>query len=128
MLLAEEGSERLAAETAGARLLSSVLLVLEAKRSLTRLARAGALNPDQYTTCIDRVEQDIRLFILRDLTLDLCESNLLPAITTPRSLDLAHLRTAVWFHAAEPIDRFLTVDASQEQAAKELGLPVGPAK
>jgi hypothetical protein len=62
--------------------------------------------------------------VLRDLTLDLCESNLLPAIATPRSLDLIHPRTALWFHAAERIDRFVTMDGSQQQAAKELGLPV----
>jgi hypothetical protein len=43
---------------------------------------------------------------------------------TPWSLDLAHLRTALWFHAQQAIDRFVTMDASQEQAAKELGLPV----
>jgi hypothetical protein len=70
------------------------------------------------------VEEDRSRFVLRDLTLDLCESNLLPAIATPRSLDLVHLRTALWFHATEPIDRFVTMDGSQHQAAKELGLPV----
>ena len=64
------------------------------------------------------------IFLLRDLTLDLCQSNTLPAVATPRSLDLAHLWTALWFHADEKIDRFVTTDASQEQAAKELGLPV----
>ena len=64
------------------------------------------------------------LFLLRDLTLDICQFNTLPAVATPRSLDLAHLWTALWFHAAENIDRFVTMDASQEQAAKELGLPV----
>jgi hypothetical protein len=46
-----------------------------------------------------------------------------PAVATPRSLDLAHLRTALWFHATEPIDRFVTMDASQAEAARELGLP-----
>jgi hypothetical protein len=45
-------------------------------------------------------------------------------VSTPRSLDLAHLRTALWFHTAEPLDRFVTLDVSQEDAAKELGLPV----
>lgn len=124
ILLAEEGSERLSEETAGAELLSSVLLVLEARRNLIRLAREGTLKPDQYKTCMDRVDEDPRLFVLRDLTLELCESNILPALVTPRSLDLAHLRTALWFHAAEAIARFVTLDASQEQAAKELGLPV----
>jgi hypothetical protein len=124
MLLAQEGSERLSRETVGAQLLSSVLLVLEARRNLVRLAREGRLEAEQYKTSIDRLEQDISLFLLRDLTLDLCESNTLPAVATPRSFDLAHLRTALWFHAAGKIDRFITMDESQQHAARELGLPV----
>jgi hypothetical protein len=124
ILLAEEGSDRLCNETDGAGLLSSVLLVLETKRNLVRLAREGTLKPDQYKVCMDRLEEDKSLLVLRDLTLDLCESNVLPAIATPRSLDLAHLRTALWFHATEPIDRFVTMDDSQQEAARELGLPV----
>ena len=124
ILLAEEGWEGLSKETDGAELLSSVILVLEARRNLIRLAREGALKPEQYKTCIRRVEQDTSLFVLRDLTLDLCQSNPVPAVTTPRSLDLAHLRSALWFHASERIDRFVTLDGSQEEAAKELGLPV----
>jgi hypothetical protein len=124
MLLAEEGSDRLSEESAGADLLSSVLLVLETKRTLVRLTREGTLTPEQYKACLDRLAEDVALFALRDLTLDLCESNLLPAIATPRSLDLAHLRTAIWFHAEEPITRFVTVDAAQAQAAREIGLPV----
>jgi hypothetical protein len=124
ILLAEQGWEGLSKETDGAELLSSVILILEARRNLIRLAREGALKPGQFKTCIERVEQDTSLFVLRDLTLDLCQSNLLPAVTTPRSLDLAHLRSALWFHAGEGIDRFVTMDSSQEQAARELGLPV----
>jgi hypothetical protein len=124
MLLAEDGAERLSTETAGAELLSSVLLVLEARRNLVRLTRDGVLTAAQYKACLDRVEEDQQLFVLRDLTLDFCESNLLPPIATPRSLDLAHLRTALWFHAEGRITRFVTMDGSQEQAAKELGLPV----
>jgi hypothetical protein len=124
ILLAEEGSQRLSEESEAAVLLSSVLLILEAKRNLVKLAREGTLKPDQYKVCLNRVEEDRTRLVLRDLTLDLCESNLLPAIATPRSLDLVHLRTALWFHTAEPIDRFVTMDSSQQQAAKELGLPV----
>ena len=124
ILLAEEGWERLSEDTAGAELLSSVLLVLETKRNLIRLAREGALAPDQYKACMDRVEDDTHLLVLRDLTLDLCASSIVPAIATPRSLGLAHLRTAQWFHAAEPIARFVTMDVSQRQSARELGLPV----
>ena len=124
ILLAEEGAQRLSAELAGAELLSSVLLVLEARRNLIRLAREGTLKPEQYKVCTDRLEQDAELFVLRDLTLDLCASSLLPPLTTPRSLDLSHLRTALWFHAAQPLHRFVTMDAPQQEAAREMGLPV----
>ena len=125
MLLGEEGAEKLSAETAGAELLSSVLLVLETRRNLVRLAREGALSAGQYKTCLQRVDEDQQLLVLRDLTLDLCASNLLPAVATPRSLDLAHLRTALWFHAQARIARFMTMDETQEAAARELGLPCG---
>lgn len=124
ILLGEDGSGALSKATASAELLSSVLLVLEARRNLIRLAREGTLKSEQYKVCMDRLEEDANFFVLRDLTLDLCRSIVLPAVATPRSLDLAHLRTALWFHVTEPIDRFLTMDASQEEAAKELGLPV----
>ncbi len=123
VLLAEEGSGRLSADSEGAEVLSSVLLILEARRNLIRLAREGTLSPAHYATCIERVERDADIFVLRDLTLDLCQSSVLPAIVTPRSLDLAHLRTALWFHRTAPIDRFVTLDVSQAHAARELGLP-----
>jgi hypothetical protein len=123
MLFGEKGSEALAKEFAGAELLSSVLLVLETRRHVVRLARDGTLTAEQCTACLHRMDQDAESFILRDLTLDLCRSSVMPVVSTPRSLDLAHLRTAFWFHAAEPIDRFVTMDESQSGAAKELGLP-----
>lgn len=123
ILLAENGHVELTRDTDGAELLSSVLLVLESRRTLVRLARERVLDADQYETCMARVTADVHQFVLRDLTLDLCVSGLMPAVTTPRSLDLAHLRSALWFHAAEPIDRFVTVDGAQAQAARELGLP-----
>jgi hypothetical protein len=123
ILLAEEGWQALSGQTDEAELLSSVLLVLEAKRNLIRLAREGTLKPDVYKACMDRLDADVPRLVLRDLTLDLCQSGILPAVSTPRSLDLAHLRTAMWFHAAEPIDHFLTTDTSQQHAARELDLP-----
>ena len=124
VILGESGWQTLSQEMAGTELLSSVLLVLEARRNLIRVARNGTLPPEQFRAFMERVEADTELFVLRDLTLDLCTSNSLPAVATPRSLDVAHLRTALWFHAHDPIDRFVTMDASQEAAAKELGLPV----
>ena len=124
VLLGESGSERLSEETAGAELLSSVLLVLESRRNLVRLAREGTLKAEQYKACIDRLAADAEFFALRDLTLDLCQASALPAVAVPRSLDLAHLRTALGFHGVEPISRFVSMDGSQEDAARELGLPV----
>jgi hypothetical protein len=82
------------------------------------------LQADQYKECIAHLEQDLDLFVLRDVTLDLCRTGAMPAVATPRSLDLAHLRTALWFHTAERIDRFVTMDTAQRQSAEEMGLPV----
>jgi hypothetical protein len=48
----------------------------------------------------------------------------MPAVSTPRSLDLAHLRTALWFHQQERLMRFVSLDEWQTIAARELGLPV----
>lgn len=124
ILLAEDGHERLSAETAGADLSSSVLLLLEARRNLVRLAREGTLTPEQYKVCVQRVDQDQQSFDLRDFTLDLCTAHPLPAVATPRSLDLVHLRTALWFQDHMGLSRFVTLDAAQAEAAKELGLPV----
>ena len=124
ILLGEDGADEVARDAANAELLSSVLLVLEARRTLIRLAREGSLKPEQYKSCTERLEQDLTGFVLRDLTRDLCDSNIVPAVTTPRSLDLAHLRTALWFHADQPLARFLTTDSGQAHAARELGLPV----
>jgi len=124
VLLGEEAAEKISAETSGAELLSSVLLVLEARRTLIRLVREGSLKPKDFKGCLERLLQDQRRFELRDLTIDLCESSAFPAVSTPRSLDLAHLRTALWFHAEGAIDRFVTLDDAQAGAARELGLPV----
>jgi hypothetical protein len=123
ILLGDAGAQRLSAQTANAELCSSVLLVLESRRNLTRLAREGVLTPSQYDDCQARVTEDIEQFALRDLTLDLCGPLPIPAVTTPRSLDLAHLRTAAWFHAEAPLTKFVTLDTVQAQAARELGLP-----
>jgi hypothetical protein len=122
VLLGEEGAMPIAHETRGAALLSSVLLVLESRRNLIRLAREGTLTASEYKACLNRLEQDRPRFVLRDLTLELCDSSVLPAVATPRSLDLAHLRTALWFHSEKPLDRFVTMDESQAEAARELGL------
>lgn len=124
VLLGEEGSRSLAKELAGAHLLSSTLLLIEAHRNLVRLSREGHLGASKLQDALDRLNDDAGLFTLRDLTLDLCASRVMPVVSTPRSLDLAHLRTAMWFHAQAPLTRFVSVDLPQVDAARELGLPV----
>ena len=74
ILLAEEGWHELSEKTDDAEVLSSVLLVLEAKRNLIRLAREGTLKPDVYKVCMDRLDADTARLVFRDLTLDLCQS------------------------------------------------------
>lgn len=124
ILLGESGHASLRREIAGGHLLSSVLLVLEANRNLVRLSREGTISASEFQQCVSRLESDVDLFVLRDLTLDLCATRTMPVVSTPRSLDLAHLRSALWFHERERLTRFLTLDEPQEQAARELGLPV----
>jgi hypothetical protein len=124
VLLGEAGWERIARELHGGHLLSSTLLALEAERTLVQLSRAGRLSPADVQAAIERLGSDLSQFVLRDFTLDLCRSRVMPIVSTPRSLDLAHLRTALWFHEREPLSRFVSLDAAQTQAARELGLPL----
>jgi len=124
VLLGETGWERITRALDGGQLLSSALLALEAERTLVQLSRAGRLSPEDVQNAVERLGRDLSQFVLRDLTLDLCRSRVMPIISTPRSLDLAHLRTALWFHEREPLRRFVGLDAGQTQAARELGLPL----
>jgi len=124
ILLGEDGHDGLRRELAGVELVSSVLLVLETVRNLVRLSREGLLTAAEFHKCVSTLEDDIQQFLLRDLTLDFCAERTMPAVSTPRSLDLAHLRTAVRFHEQKPLARFVSLDESQVLAARELGLPV----
>jgi hypothetical protein len=124
LLLGESGWQRLYAELDGGHLVSSVLLALEAERTLVHLSRSSRLSPTDLQSALDRLGIDLDQFALRDLTLDLCRWRLLPIVSTPRSLDLAHLRTALWFHQRQSLTRFVSLDAPQNQAARELGLPL----
>jgi len=124
VLLGEAGSEKVVKELEGGQLLSSSVLALEAGRTLVHLARSERLAAEDLQRALDRLAGDLTQFVLRDLTLDLCHSRVLPIVSTPRSLDLAHLRTALWFHERTPLTRFVSLDVPQVQAARELGLPI----
>ena len=124
MLLGEAGSGALVRELARGELLVSSLLVIEANRNLIRLSREGLLTAAACQNAVERLETDLEQMVVRDLTIDLCRRTPMPALSTPRSLDLAHLRTAMWFHERAPLTRFVSFDMAQNQAAREFGLPV----
>ncbi|MEO6597331.1 MAG: hypothetical protein ABIP94_21515 [Planctomycetota bacterium] len=124
VLTRDEHAAGLAAELRGAAWFSSVVFVLEVQRNLVRLAREKYLSTDDYLACGDRLRSDLEGFSLRDVTLDLCLPTMMPATMLPRSLDLLHLRTAMWFHAQSPLTRFVSLDHRQNQSARELGMPV----
>lgn len=124
VLLGEAGSAALVRELSGGHLLTSSLLALEAYRNLVRLSRDGVLSPTDLQTAVARLDVDLAGFAVRDLTLDLCQARVMPVVSTPGSLDLAHLATALWFHRQAPLDRFVSLDGRQNHGAQELGLPV----
>lgn len=125
VLLGEENCAAVAAELASdAEFVSSTLLVLEVRRALIHRSRSMKLAAADYQRATERLREDLRHFRLQHLSLDLCLAARIPDVSTPRSLDLAHLATASWFHAEQPLDRFLSLDRDQIQGARELGLPV----
>jgi predicted nucleic acid-binding protein len=126
LLFKEPAGETVRELVEDAEIVSSVLLLAEAWRAVVRLSRQGELDPDEYLHVSQRIVADIDLFALREVTLDLCMSTAIPTVTTPRTLDLIHLRTALWFHARAPLSAFLSLDAQQNRAARELGLPLPP--
>lgn len=123
ILLGEQPAPELEERIVGAELLSSVLLLLESHRALVRLSRERRILPGRQHEALDRLREDAEVFTLADVTIDLCRSTTYPAVSVPRSLDLAHLRTAAWFHGMQPLTAFLSLDQPQLRAARDLGLP-----
>jgi predicted nucleic acid-binding protein len=123
LLLGEETAGEIERRIDSVELLSSVLLILEVMRTLVRLSRAGTVSAARFQQAMDRVQADLQVIRLRHLSLELCRGLLFPAVSLPRSSDLAHLRTALSFHADSPLTTFLTLDKGQLRAAAELGLP-----
>ena len=105
-------------------LCSSTLMLIEAERTLVWLSRKKTLSPDAYHQAMEKLKEDRALFLLRDLTPDLCLTGKFPPTRIPRSSDLLHLRTAQWFLENGGLESFLTLDINQKKAAQEFGLPV----
>lgn len=123
MLLGEAAGPDIERKTTGAEILSSVLLLLETTRTLVRLSRERRISALEHAAAMERLQKDMEVFDLCDVSLELCRSPTFPAVNIPRSLDLAHLRTALMYHAEGPLTAFLSLDERQVLAARELGLP-----
>ena len=124
ILLGEEGSQDLSNETDGAELLSSVILILRGQTESDPAGERRRAETEHVQDLPRASRAGYQSVGVTGLDSGLVPIPPLPAVATPRSLDLAHLRSALWFHADERIDRFVTLDGSQELAARELGLPV----
>ncbi len=103
---------------------SSILLLLETERNLIRLSRDKKLNSNQYILCMERLKADVELFLLKEVTFDLCLNSVFPAVLTPKTSDLIHLRTALWFKENGGLTCFVTLDEQQKKAAVDFGLQV----
>lgn len=125
ILLGEKEASAVRKRLSGYCLCSSTLLLIECERNLITMARERLLHVKDFERAMARLRHDAELFVLRDVTPDLCLTGDFPAVHAPRSSDLVHLRTAKWF-AAQPegLARFKTLDEPQAAAARELGLPV----
>lgn len=124
ILLGQPEAKALTKVIKGKVLCSSSLLLIEIERNLIRLARDRVLHDRDYELLCNRVQEDRELFILRDFSADLCFTGSFPATKLPRSLDLAHIRTAKWFQSQSNLVKFLTTDSHQRAAALEVGLPI----
>jgi hypothetical protein len=124
VLLNEAGAAELRSELMRSELLSSVLLIAEARRTLVRLSREHVLDDEEFASCCKQIDEDLETFELRSVTLDLCPITVFPVASTPRTLDLVHLSTALWFHGQQALTRFVSRDLRQSRSAYELGLPV----
>ena len=123
VLLGEDEADLIQRETQNKILCSSTLLLIEAERNLVQLVRERKLEQETYGKALERLLQDVESFQLRELTADLCLTQEFPPTRTPRSSDLAHLRTARWFQQNGGLSRFLSLDKSQIAAAREFRLP-----
>lgn len=105
-------------------LCSSILLVIEVERNLVRMSRQNLISEFEFSLLFDEVAQISRKFALKDVSSDLCLSGQYPVVRTPKSNDLIHLRTAIWFKQNYTLKGFATLDQAQELAAKEMSLPL----
>lgn len=124
ILLNESRAKKARAILRGDGLCTSSVLFLETERTLVRLAREKAISSAELIPLREQANADVNLFAVREPVLEIALSNEFPTISTPRSLDLLHLRTAIWFKRNGGLRLFVTLDSKQRSAAQEMGLAV----
>jgi hypothetical protein len=122
LLLGDEPGKSVAKVLAKKSPCSSTLLLVEAERNLVRMSREKILSLKNFNAAIERLKDDAERFALRDVTPDLCLTGTYPPVSIPRSSDLVHLRTAMWFTKEVRLDGFLTCDTGQRAAAVQMRL------
>ncbi len=123
ILLGEKQAKAISKLLAGTVPCSSSLLLIEAERNLVHLVRFEKLSAADFEKAFAQLSADRDALILRDLTPDLCLTRQFPLIRTPKSADMVHLRTAQWFLQNGGLQKFVSLDENQLQAAREIGLP-----
>lgn len=124
ILLAEDGHESVLHDIDESPLCSSSFMILEAERTLIHLTREKHLSEDNFQIAMEALKNDVPKISLLDFNPSLCLTGFFPAVLTPRSSDLVHLRSALWFHQNFELKYFISLDLRQTKAAVELGLPV----
>ena len=122
LLLKEPGWQKVKKVLKGVAYCASSVMFLEALRNLVRLSRDGVVLEADFMKLEERVFSDVELFAVKDLDLEICLNRRFPAVSLPKSLDLIHVRTALWFEENDHPVEFLTLDQSQKRSAEDVGL------
>lgn len=124
LVLGEGDSKGIQKRIAKASYCTSSFMFLEAERNLIRLSREKRLKADFYHLALERLKLDKEIFLIKEASLEVCTMSGFPALSTPRSADLLHLRTALWFKEHGLLSAFCSLDLGQINSARELGLPL----
>ncbi len=124
VLLNQPEAKKVIKITGNKLLCSSSILLIETERNLIRLSREKEITAEEFAAARNQLLEDRNTFLLRDVTPDLALTGEFPATLTPRSNDLIHLRTALWFFKNGLLNSFFTFDLKQKSAAEELGLKI----
>ena len=124
VLFEETGSKQIEKILHNKKLFSSSFMFLEAERNIIHYGRQKRISTNLFEEAIERIRSDVEGFQVKELSHDQLFTRIFPAIRTPKSADLVHLRTAVWFLNNGGLELFVTADDHQRQSARELGIPV----